>query len=48
MEKINLSERRIEYIDAMRGGSILLVVLSHILNIGIGNYDDHDAGNTVY
>ena len=48
MEKINLSERRIEYIDAMRGGSILLVVLSHILNIGIGNYDDHAAANTVY
>ena len=48
MEKINLSERRIEYIDAMRGGSILLEVVSHILNIGIENYDEHDAGNTVY
>lgn len=42
MEKINLSERRIEYIDAIRGGSILLVVLDHILNIGTGNYDENE------
>lgn len=42
MEKINLSERRVKYIDAMRGASILLVVLGHILNIGTGNYDENE------
>lgn len=39
MEKVNLTERKIGYIDAIRDFAILLVVF-HI-NIGTGNYEEN-------
>jgi fucose 4-O-acetylase-like acetyltransferase len=32
------SKKRIEYIDAMRGFTMLLVVFGHVLTHGLNNY----------
>ena len=32
---------RLRYIDATRGFAIFLVVLGHVLNIGMNNYDEN-------
>ena len=36
-----LQSKRIEYVDAMRGFAILLVVFSHIQYFGYGNFIDN-------
>ena len=39
------SKKRIEYIDAMRGFTMLLVVFGHVLTHGLNNYSE---GSVVY
>lgn len=34
-------DNRLRYIDATRGFAIFLVVLGHVLNIGMNNYDEN-------